>query len=277
MGITAAILVSFIGWLATTLYNPQLPDAERTAVFSLVNDLRREPLMFRVVYMNQHDFMKPEWLKEKDDDLYWQSVIFPENLLRFADFVGRERIAGGMLEPSRGQVVVRPKGLDQLDFGNGQMRYMATVERVKPENESNPVLNLRAIRLYSAEPTLLPKKVLSHLNDLSLPTKIKTALYDFVNPTRAVSFKSIESAKSDFLLLFPDTPQITEVMVRLNDTTPLYPFEGIGSAYEFVKRSVVLVETLEAWANRYSIDLSLFLIPGPASDSVADKLRELRQ
>jgi hypothetical protein len=113
----------------------------------------------------------------------------------------------------------------------------------------------------------LPPKLASHLNDFSLPTSIKTALHGFVRATGPVSFKSVASGKTDFLLVFPDTSVNTAYSMRLKEDTPLYSFNGIGTAYDFVERSVDLVETMEAWEKRYSISLNLFLMPGPTSNS----------
>ena len=82
-----------------------------------------------------------------------------------------------------------------------------------------------------------------------------------------MSFKSVASGKTDFLLVFPDTSVNTAYSMRLKEDTPLYSFNGIGTAYDFVERSVDLVETMEAWEKRYSISLNLFLMPGPTSNS----------
>ncbi len=168
MGIVAALAVSLIIWFSGYVFNPAQPsEAERTAVFSLVSDLRSTPLIFRAVYLNEHDFMKLEWLKENPKDAYWESQTFPENLLRFAQFTGRMGLAGPVLEASTGQVQVRVKSLEKLDYGKGNVEYRATMERVKPPENQNTSVDTKAMRLYALQPSLLPQKISTHLNDLS--------------------------------------------------------------------------------------------------------------
>jgi hypothetical protein len=265
MGIFAALGVPFIIWLAGYVFDPAPSDAERNAVFSLVSDLRSTPLAFRAVYLNEHDFMKPEWLKENPKDAYWESLTFPENLLRFAQFTGRMGLAGPVLEARTGQVVVRPKSLEKLDYGNGKVEYRVTTERVNPPDDQNAHIDTKAMRLYALQPSLLPKKISTHLNDLSLPAKVRDALYGFVRETDATSFATVESAKVDFLLVMPDPP--ADVDFRLQDGTPLYPFRGIDSEYDFLERAVGIIDALEAWGHRYSVALDLFRVPGPPNEA----------
>lgn len=125
------------------------------------------------------------------------------------------------------------------------------------------------MRLYALQPSLLPQKISTHLNDLSLPAKIRDALYGFVRQTSATSFATVELAKVDFLLVMPDPPA-DPVDFRLKDDTPLYPFNGINSEYDFLNRALGLVESLESWEHRYSIALDLFLVPGPRTTRSSD-------
>lgn len=159
MGIVAALAVSLIIWFSGYVFNPAQPsEAERTAVFSLVSDLRSTPLIFRAVYLNEHDFMKLEWLKENPKDAYWESQTFPENLLRFAQFTGRMGLAGPVLEASTGQVQVRVKSLEKLDYGKGNVEYRATMERVKPPENQTQASTRRRCASMPCSPLSCPRR-----------------------------------------------------------------------------------------------------------------------
>lgn len=272
MGIASALIIAVVTGVAGYVHNPpSVPDAERVAVFSLVNDLRTTPLFFRLIYLEQHNFMKARWLKESPKDAYWESVTFPANLTLFAEFVGRRGIGDPMLEPRHGKGDFTIKDIDKLKYGDGKEEYKVRAETVETPDEQNAKLDLNVVHFYSLRPSLLPPKISLHANDLSLPANVRRALYALMPQPSAQSFQKVESRKADFLLLMPDgTPTAAEEM-RLTDETALYSFDGIGSAHEFVRRTVGVVEALDHWSRRYSVDLNLFVMPPQVDDNSPSK------
>ena len=200
MGIVATLAGSLIIWFAGNIFNPAPPsDAERNAVFSLVSDLRNTPLGFRAVYLNQHDFMK-QWLKDDPNDVYWESVSFAESLLPFAYLTGRKGIGGSQMEPRNDVREITIKSKERLDYGNGDVEYMVKTEPDKHTSDQTGSVHMKAVRVYSLQPFLLPTKVSTHLNDLSLPSKIWDALYAFVTHTEVTSFANGQIGESRFLI-----------------------------------------------------------------------------
>jgi hypothetical protein len=270
MTFVSGALLLLCAWLGNSLWNnfvsPIPSDAARTSVFSLVNDLRRTPILFRVILLHQHDFMKTGktgWEKNHDTDDYLESAITPSNLMMFAYIVGHKNITSPLLQPSHGYVIGIPKGIDVIREGN-ETKYMGEIEVHQDTNIYDAKIELKETNIFSLEKTMLPTNLLSHINDLSLPPKIRNVLSVFNQYPHTISFKKGVAQKIDFLLLSHNIGEAKEN--QLTDETALYVFDVFGSASDFVHAALLLVEALQDWSKKYSIELELFLPPGPSSD-----------
>src|SRR6202042_2582818 len=112
-------------------------------------------------------------------------------------FTGSLGLADGLMEARKGQITVTIKSNEKLDYGNGKVEYKIRAEPAERANDQNASMDTSAMRLYALGPSLLPTKVSTHLNDLSLPPKIRDALYSFVRETDATSFATVKSTKAD--------------------------------------------------------------------------------
>ncbi len=169
--VIGALVLAVITVPIINFFRPTLSERERTAVFSLINDIKDQPLYITVFYQKPHSFISNEWRKVRSSDTYYESREVQVNILQFGYAVGKYGDSLGFLEPKYGQLVGKIRDFDVFERVKGLKEARGTAERLNPPLDKNEELDLSTTYLYSTEGSLLPTNILAYADNNGYPKR----------------------------------------------------------------------------------------------------------
>jgi hypothetical protein len=269
MGIVATLAGSAIAGMWTQWYHPTVSDRERTAVFSLVQDIKAHPVYLTAIYQLPHAFIDERWRKPRATDSYYESAESRADLFILGNAAWRHGDALALLDPKYGRTpgAVQVTDLDTvMKDGKSETHVTAALPASEPDpateapaspgasSKGRAELDLHATQLYLMQPTPLPAEVLRHADDLDVPSDIRQALLPLKAAVAdAMSFgKALKPGEDLVLLGFATRPPGDAAARRLDERTALYP---AGPTVDVLEQVYEVTHAIQQWADHYSIDL----------------------